>query len=329
MQEAALREKGIEPETEHWPRRSRNWALGHGAVYDERIGKLVKKKKQIAEPLRELVKTIAEGQERTFQPDRENDKLTKAPKNKERTRQTRGLGSAIPWRSRFAEDSQTYRSRERAKKRKAQEEPTWIESIEKQQAEMREMYLQQQKALEELKSQGATQNQQQLEHASGDPSQRSSMASADLSVGEAPMDRYPMDDISGKTSCEMHQSMKNISMKVAVGYALPSGPGQIWHGREIRAGYARVGVDAIVLGYESLELDVAGPEEETTHGEVLGGVILWDKKNIMFPGSAPRRPPPPLSPRNSPPLDDDRDNYQSPSPHRSLHQCQPPPPPPP
>jgi hypothetical protein len=47
------------------------------------------------------------------------------------------------------------------------------------------------------------------------------------------MDRYPVDDISGKTNSEMHQSMKNISMKVAVGYALPSGPGQLWHGREI------------------------------------------------------------------------------------------------
>jgi hypothetical protein len=54
--------------------------------------------------------------------------------------------------------------------RKAQEEATWIESIERQQAELREMYLQQQKALGELKSQGATQHQQQLEHASGDPS---------------------------------------------------------------------------------------------------------------------------------------------------------------
>jgi hypothetical protein len=50
MQEAALREKSIELETEHWPRRSRNWALGHGSVYDERTGKLVQKKKQIAEP---------------------------------------------------------------------------------------------------------------------------------------------------------------------------------------------------------------------------------------------------------------------------------------
>jgi hypothetical protein len=85
MQEAALREKGIEPETEHWPRRSRNWALGHGAVYDERTRKLVQKKKQIADPLRELVKTIAKVQEGTFQPDRENEELTKALKNKEHT----------------------------------------------------------------------------------------------------------------------------------------------------------------------------------------------------------------------------------------------------
>jgi hypothetical protein len=132
MQEAALREKGIEPETEHWPRRSRNWAVGNGAVYDERTRKLVEKKKQIAEPLRELVKIIAEVQEGTFQLDRENDELTKALKNKEHTGRTQGLGSAIPWRSGFAEDSQTYRSRERAKKRKAQEEATWIESIERQ-----------------------------------------------------------------------------------------------------------------------------------------------------------------------------------------------------
>jgi hypothetical protein len=90
------------------------------------------------------------------------------------------------------------------------------------------------------------------------------MASTDLRVGEAPMDRCPVDDISGKISCEMHHTMKNISMKVVVGYALPSGPRQTWHGREIRAGYARVGVDAIVPGYESLDLDIAGPKEETT-----------------------------------------------------------------
>jgi hypothetical protein len=53
--------------------------------------------------------------------------------------------------------------------------------------------------------------------------------------------------------------MKNISMKVAVGYVLPSRPVQVWHGREIRASYSRVGVDAIVPRYESLELDIPGP----------------------------------------------------------------------
>jgi hypothetical protein len=88
MQEAALREKGIEPETKQWPRWSRNWALAHGAVYDERTGKLVQKKKQIVEPLGELIKTIAEVQEGMFKPDRENDELTKALKNKEHTERT-------------------------------------------------------------------------------------------------------------------------------------------------------------------------------------------------------------------------------------------------
>jgi hypothetical protein len=82
-----------------------------------------------------------------FKPDRENDELTKALGNKEHTRRTRGLGSVIPWRSGFAEESQTYRSRERANKRKAQEKATWIESIERQHAELRELYLLQQKAL--------------------------------------------------------------------------------------------------------------------------------------------------------------------------------------
>jgi hypothetical protein len=143
MQEAALREKGIEPKTEQWPRRSRNWAFVHGAVYDKRTGKLVQKKKQIAEPLGGLVKTIAEVQEGMFQPDRENDELTKALKNKEHTRRIRGLDPAIPWRSGFTQDNQTYRSRERAKKQKAQEEATWIESLERKQAELREMYLKQ------------------------------------------------------------------------------------------------------------------------------------------------------------------------------------------
>ena len=100
-------------------------------------------------------------------------------------------------------------------------------------------------------------------------------------------------------------------MKVATGFALPYGPGALWHGTEIPAGYARVGVDEILTGFHSMELDIYGPEGERTLGEVKGGIILWDKENIKFPaGSAPwttapppsrRRSPSPPSPRRSPP----------------------------
>jgi hypothetical protein len=72
MQEAALREKGIKPETQKWPTRSRNWALGHGAIYDEKTGKSVQKKKQIAKPLTALVKTIVEVREGKFHPNRDD-----------------------------------------------------------------------------------------------------------------------------------------------------------------------------------------------------------------------------------------------------------------
>jgi hypothetical protein len=105
--------------------------------------------------------------------------------------------------------------------------------------------------------------------------------------------------------------MKNISMKVAVGQALPCPPDARWHGREIPAGYAKVGVDEIMTGFHDMELDIPRPKDERTLGEVLGGVILWDKNYIKLPGLAPRTTPPlsrrrsptPLSPPRSPPHD--------------------------
>jgi hypothetical protein len=122
---------------------------------------------------------------------------------------------------------------------------------------------------------------------------------------------YPVDGIKESISCELHQRLKNISMKVAVGQALPCAPDPRWHGREILASYAKVVVDEIVKGFNELELDIPGPEDEKTLGEIVGGVILWDKNYIKLPGSAPRTTPPPSrrrsptppSPRRSPPHD--------------------------
>jgi hypothetical protein len=51
------------------------------------------------------------------------------------------------------------------------------------------------------------------------------MASTEVGADEASLGRYPVDEIKDKTHCELHQSMKNISMKVAVSYALSCEPG--------------------------------------------------------------------------------------------------------
>jgi hypothetical protein len=133
---------------------------------------------------------------------------------------------------------------------------------------------------------------------------------------------YPIDGIKESISYELHQRMKNISMKVAVGQALPCPLDARWHGREIPAGYAKVGVDEIVTGFHDMELDIPGPEDERTLREVLGGIILWDKNYIKLPGSAPRTTPPPShrrsptppSPPRSPPHDY---GHHSASPSRS------------
>jgi hypothetical protein len=90
-------------------------------------------------------------------------------------------------------------------------------------------------------------------------------------------------------------------MKVAVGQALPCPPDACCHGHDITAGYAKVGVDEIVTGFHDMELDIPGPEDERTLGEVVGGVILWDKNYIKLPGSAPRTTPPPSHRRSSTP----------------------------
>jgi hypothetical protein len=271
------------------------------------------------------VKALKEVEEGKFIPDRERDVLTKALGNAEHSGRTRGLGPNYPWSIGFAEDVESYRKRERGRKRKEKEEKERIKKLEE---KYDGMFMSIQKQIQELRqTQAGPSHQLQLEGPAFDsndaPStKRSSVASTGLGADEAPMGRYPMDEIKGKTHCEIYQSMKNICMKVAVGYALHIQPGVTWHSRQIPDGYAHVGVDEVLRGYETLELDIAGPKDEATLGEMLNVVVLWKKKDIKFPGLAPpppsrrRSPSPPSPPR-------DYDDHHNVSPSRSPPPGQP------
>src|SRR4051812_27042929 len=114
-----------------------------------------------------------------------------------------------------------------------------------------------------------------------------------LMENNAPV-RYHVDEVEARTACELHVTLKNISMKVALGFALPCPPEVTYHGSQILAGYARVGVDEVEPTCRSLELDIPAGEGEKTLGEVEGGIILWKKEHIVFPSWAPR-PSPPIS----------------------------------
>src|SRR3954464_5387153 len=78
------------------------------------------------------------------------------------------------------------------------------------------------------------------------------------------MVHYPVDEVEARIACELHVTVKNISMKVALGLALPCPPEATYHGSQIPAGYARVGVDEVEPTCRSLEFDIPAGEGENT-----------------------------------------------------------------
>ena len=108
------------------------------------------------------------------------------------------------------------------------------------------MLKQQQGQLDSLSQQRAPPRQEQADLALDDntdvPSMRkSSVGSTGVLADDALLAHYPVDDIKEKTNCELHMKIKNISMKVAIGFALQNEPEAMLHPNPIPAGYARVG----------------------------------------------------------------------------------------
>ena len=80
-QEEELMSQGITPQTHGWPRRLRNWLMGHGAALKE-DGSLVHQG-AVAEVAPRLIQAISKSSQGSFHPGREKDELTKALQNPE------------------------------------------------------------------------------------------------------------------------------------------------------------------------------------------------------------------------------------------------------
>ena len=298
--EARLLAKGIPPQTLHWPERSKFWMFAHGAYLDEQTGLIVavgRWKKKVEEILPKLVVAIDEARRGVYKPDREDDELSRALGNPEHVGRLRGQPGGVTVKIGFPECADSYRSRAR-KKKKGEERLAELEQKVQQLMELNQQKLSQQQPSE-----------QQLEdpQANADRSQlKSSVGSTQLEVDA----HYAVDDVTERTDCELHMPFVNISMKVAIGYVLPNGP----EADEIPAGYARVYVDEILPGMDTLSLEIPGVDGETKLGEVYRGFALWNKKYIVL--SRPSTPPCGSPPHQQSPVLEERD-YMSTSPSRS------------
>ena len=98
---------------------------------------------------------------------------------------------------------------------------------------------------------------------------KSSCASTDVVVVEptgiqaaieamAPQ-RFPVDEITQRTPCDLQTAVKNLMFTVAYGTTMPTQPVDVYHRQQSLPGYTRVGVEQVCQGLEMLELDILEP----------------------------------------------------------------------
>jgi len=115
------------------------------------------------------------------------------------------------------------------------------------------------------------------------------------------LQHFPVDDITEKTACALHIPAGNLTTRVAFTVVSPVEDPEpaVIHGNQIRAGYARVGVDRVEKDYMELDVEIPGGDGEMTLGQAEHAFILWYKRYIIIP-DAPRlpSPPPPQQPHH-------------------------------
>ena len=116
--EKELVEKDKHPETFDWDERTTNWFYGHGGTLDAE-GKAIftPRHKEHPLPIEEIRTAVQDFKDRRFHPDRENDVLTRALGNKEKTGRTRALPGNPPWNIGFSAAPKKYCDRSRQRKK--------------------------------------------------------------------------------------------------------------------------------------------------------------------------------------------------------------------
>jgi hypothetical protein len=228
------------------------------------------------------------------------------------------------------------KSHQRRKKREPAEKAAAADQL----LNVEEALKRQQDQLDRLSQQGiSSQSQRHMVEAAFDgtgalSNEKSSVASTQLQDGDddalttAPPKRYPVDDITESTTCELKVQVMNLRVTVAVGMAVPIAPKPTWHCRPVPKEYAFVTVDDVKQDFEELKLDhPAGEDRDLIElGEAKGGIVVWPKEHIMLPNYVPLRLPTPQS--SNPPLPPPHHSPTQPSPSPPHHSAQPSPPPP-
>ena len=86
-----------------------------------------------------------------------------------------------------------------------------------------------------------------------------------------------MDSITEAEHCVLMAKCQNLTLKVAVGSVLPPRAEGTFHCRPIPHGFAIVGVDEIMEGFEGLELEYPTGEGEIFLENALRSTCLWRK----------------------------------------------------
>ena len=222
--EKEMEDAGATPVTKSWPPRVRTWFYAHGGELDPKTCN-VSTRESLKGADDAILVAIEEARSGVFQPNRENDELTRALGNPEHPGRTRGKG-AIPWYEGFSDWNADYRTRARKKiaeekKRQMEEEQMKrdyerLQGLEASQAELAAKFQRQQEQIDSLSQQRGSQQLQQL---ADDPALDTTAPSMPRSsMGSAPgdavvLDRYPVDDtMFGISECVLLVTSRNVKL---------------------------------------------------------------------------------------------------------------------